>query len=139
MRVDDFDFELPGERIALRPARPRDAARLLCIDPKADPQLRDRTIRDLPGLLNPGDALVFNNTRVLAARLDGIRHRDDSTAKVSVTLLKPLDSSIWTALARPAKRLRAGDRIEFGTKQNVCLLGALWGCIEAREIGRAHV
>ena len=135
MRVDDFDFELPKERIALRPVRPRDSARLLCVDPNTDPRVQDRTIRDLPGLLNPGDALVFNNTRVLAARLDGIRHRDDSTANVSFTLLKPLDSSRWTALARPAKRLSAGDRIEFGKGENVCLLGTLWAGVEERGEG----
>jgi S-adenosylmethionine:tRNA ribosyltransferase-isomerase len=135
VRVDDFDFELPDERIALRPARPRDTARLLCVDPHEDAPFRDCGILDLPGLLEAGDALVFNNTRVLNAQLSGIRHRENTTANVSFTLLKPLDSSKWTALARPAKRLRAGDRIEFGSKENVCLLGTLWGRIEARGEG----
>ena len=135
MRVDDFDFKLPEERIALRPARPRDSARLLSVDPGDDVPFRDCGIRDLPGLLMAGDALVFNNTRVLTARLSGVRHRDKSTANVSCTLLKRVDSSTWTALARPAKRLRAGDRIEFGLKANVCLLGTLWGRIEARGEG----
>ena len=135
MRVDDFDFELPVQSIALRPARPRDSARLLCVDPHDDAPLSDCGIRDLPELLRSGDALVFNNTRVIAARLSGIRHREDTTANVSFTLLKPLDASTWTALARPAKRLRAGDRIEFGAKQSVCLLGILWGRIESRGEG----
>ena len=135
MRVDEFDFELPEERIALRPACPRDAARLLCVDPDSENPFRDCLILDLPELLAPGDALVFNNTRVLAARLSGIRHRDDVTANVSFTLLKPLDSSRWTALARPAKRLRDGDRIEFGHKENVCLFGTLLGSIESKGEG----
>jgi len=135
VRVDDFDFELPGERIALRPARPRDAARLLCVAPNADPQLQDRTIRDLPELLERGDMLVFNNTRVLAARLEGFRHRGEAKAKVSLTLLKRLDAGKWTALARPAKRLRSGDRIEFGLSENTCFLGGLWGQVEGRGEG----
>ncbi len=135
MRVDDFEFDLPEERIALRPARPRDSARLLCVDPNASDPFRDLGILDLPDLLEAGDALVFNNTRVLNAQLSGIRHRGDTTANVSFTLLKPLDASKWTALARPAKRLRAGDRGEFGSKENVCLTGTLWGRIEARGEG----
>ncbi len=140
MRVDDFDFELPEERIALRPARPRDAARLLCVDPNGGRPFQDRAISDLPALLEPGDALVFNDTRVLAARLEGLRHRGEATANVSFTLLKPLDSSKWTALARPAKRLRPGDRIEFGNKENVCLLSILWGRIEERgEAGEVTI
>lgn len=135
LRVDDFDFELPEERIALRPARPRDCARLLCVNPVSDNRFQDRSISDLPDLLKAGDVLVFNNTRVLAARLSGIRHRDETTANVSITLLKPLDTSTWTALARPAKRLKEGDRIEFGSKENVCLLGTLWGCVKEKGEG----
>ena len=135
MRVDDFDFDLPGERIALRPARPRDSARLLCVNPHSSDPFRDLGILDLPDLLRSGDALVFNNTRVLNAQLSGIRHRGETTANVSFTLLKPLDASTWTALARPAKRLRAGDRVAFGLQGDVCLLGALWGRIEGRGEG----
>ena len=135
MRVDDFDFDLPEERIALRPARPRDSARLLCVNPHSSDPFRDCGILDLPDLLEAGDALVFNNTRVLNAQLSGIRHRGETTAIVSFTLLKPLDASTWTALARPAKRLRAGDRVAFGMQGNVCLLGALWGRIEGRGEG----
>ena len=140
MRVDDFDFELPEERIALRPARPRDSACLLCVNPQASDPFQDRSILDLPELLDAGDALVFNNTRVITAQLSGVRHRDNMTANVSFTLLKPLDSSTWTALARPAKRLQAGDRIEFGSKENVCLLGTLWGNIKERgEVGEVTI
>ncbi len=135
LRVDKFDFELPEERIALRPARPRDCARLLCVDPNTENRFQDRSISELPDLLEPRDALVFNNTRVLAAQLSGIRHRDETTANVSITLLKPLDTSTWTALARPAKRLKTGDRIEFGSKENVCLLGVLWGCVKEKGEG----
>ncbi len=111
MRVDDFDFELPRKLIADRPAVPRDAARLLEI--RAD-GLADRTVRDLPGLLAPGDLLVFNDTRVIPARLVGRRGQ----ATVEVTLHKAACSGSggperWRAFARPAKRLKPGDRIEF--------------------------
>ncbi len=73
MRVAAFDFDLPEELIALRPASPRDAARLLVVDPSAAAPLTDRTMRDLPGLLEPGDALVFNDTKVIPAELEGVR------------------------------------------------------------------
>lgn len=133
VRVDAFDFDLPEEAIALRPACPRDAARLLLVDPAGDPQLADRLFLDLPGLLEPGDALVFNDTRVIPAELKGTRHRNDATARVSVTLLKPLDGNRWTAFARPAKRLKPGDRVSFGgSESQVCLLGTLWASVEAR-------
>ncbi len=132
MRVDLFDFDLPPDSIALRPARPRDAARLLVVEPASGGQLSDRLFVDLPGLLEPGDALVFNDTRVIPAELNGLRHRDAATAKVSVTLLKPLDTSRWSAFARPAKRLRRGDRISFGSQGDVCLMGTLWASVEAR-------
>ena len=85
MRVDLFDFELPEERIALRPVVPRDAARLLVIDAKTN-RFEDRSIRDLPDLLRPGDALVVNDTRVIPARLEGIRVRGDAVAQIEVTL-----------------------------------------------------
>ncbi len=104
-KVDDFDFELPRELIALRPARPRDSARLLVVDG----EFQDRAVKDLPALLEPGDLLVVNDTRVLPSRLRGRR----GDAKVEVTLLRPLGSGAWTALARPARKLRAADRIEF--------------------------
>ncbi|MDA7949406.1 MAG: tRNA preQ1(34) S-adenosylmethionine ribosyltransferase-isomerase QueA [Hyphomicrobiaceae bacterium] len=139
MRVDEFDFVLPEDRIALRPVHPRDAARMLCVNPRAADPLQDRGVRDLPGILNPGDALVFNDTRVIPAQLSGIRYRDDATANVSVTLIEPVDASRWKALARPAKRLRAGDRISFGNIENVCLQGTLWAHVESRQEGGGEV
>ncbi len=107
MKVDDFDFELPRERIAERPARPRDAARLLEVRPDG---LGDHRVSDLPRLLRPGDMLVFNDTRVIPARLAGRR----GGAKVEVTLHKRKAPGRWRAFARPARKLSAGDRIDFG-------------------------
>ena len=125
MRLADFDFHLPESRIALRPASPRDSARLLVVAP-GEP-LQDRKVRDLPALLSPGDALVFNDTRVIPARLKGERRRDASVVAVEVTLHRRLSSSRWAALcAKPGRRLAAGDRINFGeTDDRACLLGAL--------------
>lgn len=105
-----FSFDLPRERIALRPASPRSAARLLVVTPDA---LRDRRVCDLPDLLEADDLLVVNDTKVLAARLRGIRRRRDGAASVEVTLLRDLGEGLWAVLARPLRRLRAGDRIEF--------------------------
>jgi S-adenosylmethionine:tRNA ribosyltransferase-isomerase len=122
MRLSDFDFELPSDRIALRPASPRDSARLLSVHPTGD--LTDHRVSDLPDLLNPGDALVFNDTRVIAARLKGIRERDGVAATIHATLHKRLDSARWAAFVRPAKRLRAGDRIAFARHDVTCGLGA---------------
>lgn len=124
MRTDLFDFELPEERIALYPAEPRDAARLLMVDPRVG-ALRDLSVRDLPELLEPGDALVFNDTRVIPAALDGVRVRDGVTAKVAFNLIKRVDGARWRAFARPAKRLEPGDRVRFGHANTSCLLGAL--------------
>lgn len=132
MRVDDFDYELPEELIALRPAVPRDASRLLVVEPGAAPPFADRTILDLPELLQPGDALAFNDTKVIPAELRGMRERNGARAQISVTLIERLGGHRWQALARPAKRLRAGDRVEFGGRGNVCLLGTLAATIEAR-------
>jgi len=91
MRVDLFDFDLPPERIALKPASPRDAARMLVVAP--DGGLDDAHVFDLPRLLRPGDALVVNDTRVIAARLDGIRVRGAAVAAIEATLIKRLDAS----------------------------------------------
>jgi S-adenosylmethionine:tRNA ribosyltransferase-isomerase len=132
VRVDDFDYHLPEELIALRPVSPRDAARLLVVEPGADPPFADRKIADLPELLSPGDALVFNDTKVIPAELKGTRERDDAAAQVSVTLTGRLDSNHWTALARPAKRLKTGDRIVFGEGEGACLLGTLAATVEER-------
>ncbi|MEP6868527.1 MAG: tRNA preQ1(34) S-adenosylmethionine ribosyltransferase-isomerase QueA [Novosphingobium sp.] len=110
MRVDLFDFELPPERIALRPVRPRDAARMLVA--AADEALADRSVRDLPGLLRAGDVLVFNDTRVIPAQLEGTRGQ----ARVGVTLHKRVDLRRWQAFVRNGKRLRVGDLVEFPAK-----------------------
>ena len=107
MRVDLFDYHLPEERIARFPARPRDSARLLDL---SGPGLADRTVADLPGLLRPGDLLVANDTRVIPARLEGRR----GEARVEVTLHKRDGDRVWRAFARPAKKLRPGDRMVFG-------------------------
>ncbi len=132
MKVSEFDYHLPEELIALRPARPRDAARLLVVEPSAREPLADKTMLDLPELLRPGDALVFNDTRVIPAELHGVRKRDGSVAQIALTLIERLAPDRWQALARPAKRLRPGDRIVFGEGNNVCLLGALEATVEAR-------
>jgi S-adenosylmethionine:tRNA ribosyltransferase-isomerase len=132
VRVAEFDFELPEELIALRPASPRDAARLLVVDPSSPSPLADLTILDLPELLQPGDALVFNDTKVIPAELKGIRTRDGTEAHVSVTLLERLEDHRWQALARPAKRLKPGDRLVFGEGGNACLLGSLAATVEER-------
>ena len=106
MRVDLFDFDLPAERIALRPARPRDSARLLVVD---GGEIRDRQVSDLPDLLRPGDLLLFNDTKVIPAQLEG--HRGE--ARIGVTLHKREGPRSWWAFVRNAKRLRVGDRIDF--------------------------
>lgn len=108
MRVDLFDFDLPSENIALRPASPRDSARLLLVS--GDAPLRDHCVRDLPSLLRAGDVLVFNDTRVIPAQLEGMRGH----AKVGATLHKRLGLRQWQAFLRNAKRVRHGDRIDFG-------------------------
>jgi S-adenosylmethionine:tRNA ribosyltransferase-isomerase len=112
MRLADFDFLLPQDRIALRPAYPRDSARLLTV--AADGTLGDRQVRDLPDLLRAGDVLVFNDTRVISARLSGERDRAGLKVPVQATLLKRLAPDRWTALMKPGKRLRPGDRVTFG-------------------------
>ena len=133
MRVDDFDFELPQDRIALRPARPRDAARLLVVRPGTDPEFVDRGVRDLPDLLEPGDALVFNDTRVIPAQLEGKRVRDDVTARIGATLHMRVAPDRWKAFVRPAKKLVVGDRIRFGGEGRVCLLGTLDATVEEKN------
>jgi S-adenosylmethionine:tRNA ribosyltransferase-isomerase len=132
VRVDDFDYPLPEELIALRPASPRDTARLLLVEPRADPPFADRMIANLPELLSPGDALVFNDTKVIPAELKGIRERDGASAWVAVTLTGRLDANRRTGLARPAKRLKTGDRVVFGEGEGVCLVETLTATVEDR-------
>ena len=107
MRVDLFDFELPAELIALRPAKPRDSARLLAVE---DDRISDRAVLDLPNLLRAGDVLVFNDTRVIPARLEGRR----GEASIGATLHKREGPREWWAFVRNAKRVRIGDLVEFG-------------------------
>ncbi len=108
MRVDLFDFDLPQERIALRPVSPRDAARMLCVS--GDGRMEDAHVLDLPKRLRAGDCLVFNDTRVIPAQLEGRR----GEAKIGATLHKRIDLRRWQAFIRNAKRLKAGDEIVFG-------------------------
>ncbi len=164
MRTDLFDFDLTDDRIALKPASPRDAARLLVVHPgshpttssyrhatqlapdmspsDADPgctapdlNLEDRVVRDLPDLVRPGDVFVFNDTRVIRAALEGERTRQGQRALISFNLHRRVDESRWRAFARPAKRLALGDRIRFGHEGRVCLLGTLEATVTA--IGEA--
>ncbi|WP_395943221.1 tRNA preQ1(34) S-adenosylmethionine ribosyltransferase-isomerase QueA [Brevundimonas sp.] len=120
MKTADFDFDLPEDRIALRPADPRDSARLLVVK---DGSLDDRIIRDLPDFLQPGDALVFNDTRVIPARLSGVRTRPNPvpgaegetlTVEVEATLHHRDAPDVWSAFMKPGKRIKPGDRIIFG-------------------------
>ena len=112
MRTDVFDFELPPESIALRPVSPRDAARLLVVQP--DQPLKDRIVRDLPDFLRPGDQLVVNDTKVIAAQLNGRRLGREPEPKIAATLIKRLDGSRWRALVKPARKLAVGDIVRFG-------------------------
>jgi S-adenosylmethionine:tRNA ribosyltransferase-isomerase len=123
LRTADFDFDLPEERIALRPAEPRDASRLLVVEPPG--AFSDRRFRDLPDLLRPGDLLVFNDTRVIPARLNGVRERDGSVVQVEATLHRRLAPDRWAAFMKPGKRLRAGDRVRFGRTSDVACEGAM--------------
>jgi S-adenosylmethionine:tRNA ribosyltransferase-isomerase len=128
MRTDLFDFELPASSIALRPASPRDSARMLVVQPGAP--LRDQTVAELPQWLLPGDLLVVNDTKVIAAQLTGRRIGRDAEPKIEATLIKRLDGSRWQALVKPAKKLTQGDIVRFGNEGKVCLLGHLDAQVE---------
>jgi S-adenosylmethionine:tRNA ribosyltransferase-isomerase len=133
MRVADFNFDLPEDRIALRPAHPRDAAKLLVVKPDG---LEDRIVHDLPALLRAGDVLVFNKTKVIPAALTGNRiGRGDATPRIEALLHQRLDGSRWKAFARPGKRLAVGDRIRFGAEGRICLLGTLDARVEEKSEG----
>ena len=130
MRVSDFDFELPPERIALRPASPRDASKLLVVRPDG---FGDHVFRELPHFLRAGDVLVFNNTRVIPAALSGHRvGRLGTTPKIEALLHLRLDGSRWKAFAKPGKKLQVGDRIRFGEEGKICLLGNLDATVEEK-------
>jgi S-adenosylmethionine:tRNA ribosyltransferase-isomerase len=133
MRVDQFDFDLPDDRIALRPAEPRDSARMLVVRPGE--AFADLNVRHLPSLLQPGDALVFNDTRVIPGQLEGERFRDGAPVRVSATLHMRVDPSRWLAFAKPGRRLAVGDRIRFGTHGSSCLGQNLDATVEAKNPG----
>src|SRR5215831_2045056 len=136
MRTELFDFDLPADRIALRPAVPRDAARLLVVKPGGTPELEDRNIVDLAGLLRPGDCLVVNDSKVIAARLEGRRiGRGPTEPAIEATLHKRIDGSHWRAFVRPAKKLEVGDTLRFGTEGKVCFLGELDAHVSQKDEG----
>ncbi|MEO0990227.1 MAG: tRNA preQ1(34) S-adenosylmethionine ribosyltransferase-isomerase QueA [Pseudomonadota bacterium] len=128
MKLDDFDFDLPEDLIATRPARPRSSARLLLAEGDA---IADRRVSDLPLILQPGDRLVLNDTKVIPARLAGVRRRGTVEAKVELTLLQPRPGGWWLALAKPLRKLAAGDLLAFAE--------GLTGRVEAVEDGQAAV
>lgn len=146
MRTDLFDFELPESAIALYPATPRDSARMLIVRAvegscaRDDADLADKFVVDLPSLLQPGDALVFNDTRVIPAALSGVRIRDGREANVSFNLTKRVDANRWKAFARPAKRLEVGDRVQLGHGNTSCLAGRLDAVVlEKGEAGEVEL
>jgi S-adenosylmethionine:tRNA ribosyltransferase-isomerase len=136
MRTSLFDFDLPTDRIALRPASPRDAARLMVVRPGGAPELEDRGVGDLPDLLRPGDCLVVNDSKVIAARLMGRRiGRGASEPAIEATLHKRIDGSHWRAFVKPAKKLQTGDNLRFGTEGRVCFLGELDAQVSQKDEG----
>ncbi len=136
MRTDLFDFDLPTDRIALRPANPRDAARLLVVRPGQTPKLEDRKIVDLADLLEPGDCLVVNDSKVIVARLAGRRiGRGTTEPAIEATLHKRIDGSHWRAFVKPAKKLELGDTLRFGTEGRVCFLGELDAQVSQKDEG----
>jgi S-adenosylmethionine:tRNA ribosyltransferase-isomerase len=137
MDVGLFDFDLPEDRIALRPASPRDAARLLVVRPDAPEPFADRGIRDLPALLEPGDALVLNDTRVIPSRLRGRRYRGADSAGIEIMLHKRESEDRWLAFARPAKKLGLGETVVFDTDgaSNACELARLQAEVVAKAEG----
>jgi S-adenosylmethionine:tRNA ribosyltransferase-isomerase len=130
-----FDFDLPSDRIALRPVSPRDAARLMVVRPGAQPEIEDRVVADLPDLLRAGDALVVNETKVIPARLHGRRIGRVTEPRIEATLHRRLDPSRWLAFVRPAKRLDVGDIVRFGEEGKVCFLQELDATVEAKGEG----
>ena len=132
MRTELFDFELPADRIALRPASPRDAARLLVVRPGEG--LEDRFVRDLPDLLRPGDRLVLNDTKVIPARLNG-RLLKNAESRIEATLHRRIDGSRWRAFLKPARKAAIGDVIRFGDEGKVCFLGQLDATVEQKAEG----
>ena len=122
MKTDLFNFDLPADRIALRPAIPRDSARLLVVKPGEAPELADLSIGDLPDLLRAGDCLVVNDSKVIAARLKGRRiGRGTAEPAIEATLHKRLDGSHWRAFILGAKKVEVGDTLRFGSAERKSL------------------
>lgn len=125
MCADDFDFNLPDNRIALRPPSPRGSGRLLHVDPSARPSIQDCRVADLPNLLRPNDILVLNDTKVLPAQLQARRQPrsvDGPTAEISLLLHQRLSDGAWRAFAKPGKRLRAGDRLDLANVEGALIV-----------------
>jgi S-adenosylmethionine:tRNA ribosyltransferase-isomerase len=136
MRTDLFDFNLPTDRIALRPSNPRDAARLLAVRPGQAGELEDSKIADLPDLLRPGDCMVVNDSKVIAARLTGRRiGRGATEPAIEATLHKRIDGSHWRAFILGAKKVQVGDTLRFGTEGRVCFLGELDAQVSQKDEG----
>lgn len=135
MRVDQFDFDLPEESIALRPAGDRVSSRLLSVIPGDDPEFADQVFSELPNLLRDGDLLIANNTKVIPARLRGNRANEMGTAHIEITLHMRIDGHRWLAFAKPAKRLKPGDTIEFAPPGNTCLVTDLNARVEDKGEG----
>jgi S-adenosylmethionine:tRNA ribosyltransferase-isomerase len=124
LKLSDFDFDLPEDRIALRPANPRDGGKMLVVN--GNGSLADRSVADLPSFLCPGDVLVLNDTKVIPARLSGLREREGAVVRVEATLHRRLSPHRWTAFMKPGRRLAVGDRVRFGERDDrACLLGVL--------------
>jgi S-adenosylmethionine:tRNA ribosyltransferase-isomerase len=130
MRVDQFDFDLPDSSIALRPAEPRDASRMLAL--RGNTRILDSHVNNLPEFLNEGDLLVFNDTKVIPAQLEGVRVRQEHRSKVSATLHMRVTRNRWLAFLRPAKRVSVGDRLIFSQGGNTSFLSEL----KADVVGR---
>ncbi|HGG63000.1 MAG TPA: tRNA preQ1(34) S-adenosylmethionine ribosyltransferase-isomerase QueA [Rhodobacteraceae bacterium] len=123
MKLSDFDFDLPDELIATRPARPRTSARMLVVH---GDDMQDKTVADLPDVLQAGDRLVLNDTKVIPARLFGLRHRESAqgpvSAKIEVTLLEPQAGGDWMALVKPLKKLKVGEDVAFSDALSATLI-----------------
>ena len=132
MQLSDFDFDLPDELIATRPAVPRTSARLLVAQ---SGQIADSVVSDLKRWLTPGDRLVLNDTRVIPARLTGLRHRDSAQgpvqARIEVTLLEPQANGLWSALVKPLRKVKTGETVVFSDD--------LSARVDAVQDGQAHL
>jgi S-adenosylmethionine:tRNA ribosyltransferase-isomerase len=126
IRLSDFDFHLPDENIALRPAEPRDSARLLIVDAAQERPIKDADVKDIVAHFRPGDVMIFNDTRVIPAHFQALRLRSDLQAKVEITLHKRLSTNSWLSFARPGKRLALSDRVSFGD-------GKLWASVADKD------